>query len=76
MEAGVPFLPLLEELLADSRWPDWLLEDGLHLNPEGHRQMFERVRRWPALLQWAGLHAPARAASLRAGPSAGPPPGR
>lgn len=55
MEAGVPFLPLLDDLLADPRWPDWLHEDGLHLNSEGHRQLFERVRQWPALLQWADL---------------------
>jgi lysophospholipase L1-like esterase len=58
MEAGVPFLPLLEELLADPHWPAWLHEDGLHLNPEGHRQLFERVRHWPALLQWAQLPPP------------------
>ena len=58
MEAGVPFLPLLDELLADPHWPEWLLEDGLHLNSDGHRQVFERVRQWPALLEWADLHAP------------------
>jgi lysophospholipase L1-like esterase len=57
MEAGVPFMPLLNDMLADPGWPDWLLEDGLHLNPDGHRQLFERVRHWPALLQWAELQS-------------------
>ncbi len=56
LEAGAPFLPLLEDLLADPHWPDWLCGDGLHLNSEGHRQVYERVRQWPALLEWADLH--------------------
>ena len=55
LEANVPFLPLLEGLLADSDWPLWLNNDGLHLNSEGHRRVFERVRSWPALLNWADL---------------------
>jgi lysophospholipase L1-like esterase len=32
-----------------------LCSDGIHLNSEGHRQVYERVRHWPALLQWADL---------------------
>jgi lysophospholipase L1-like esterase len=55
LEADVPFLPLLEALLADPHWPQWLCSDGIHLNSEGHRQVYERVRRWPALLRWADL---------------------
>ena len=55
LEADVPFLPLLDGLLADPDWPSWLCSDGLHLNSDGHRQIYERLRRWPALLQWAGL---------------------
>jgi lysophospholipase L1-like esterase len=55
LEADVPFLPLLDGLLQDSRWLQWLCPDGLHLNGDGHRQVYERVRQWPALLQWADL---------------------
>jgi len=55
LEADVPFLPLLEALLADPAWLQWLFPDGIHLNSEGHRQVFKRVQRWPALLQWADL---------------------
>jgi lysophospholipase L1-like esterase len=55
LEADVPFLPLLPSLTADPHWPRWLCADGLHLNPEGHRQVYERVRAWPALLNWADL---------------------
>jgi lysophospholipase L1-like esterase len=55
LEANVPFLPLLEPLLADPAWLQWLCSDGIHLNSEGHRQVYERVRHWPALLRWADL---------------------
>ncbi|MFN9621123.1 MAG: GDSL-type esterase/lipase family protein [Synechococcaceae cyanobacterium] len=55
LAADVPFLPLLEEFTADPDWPQWLCDDGLHLNPEGHRRVYEKVRTWPALLGWAGL---------------------
>jgi lysophospholipase L1-like esterase len=55
LAVDVPFLPLLEPLLADPDWPLWLGSDGLHLNSDGHRQIFERLRHWPALLQWADL---------------------
>jgi lysophospholipase L1-like esterase len=65
LEADVPFLPLLENLLADPDWPQWLGSDGLHLNSDGHRQVYERIRRWPALLDWAGLQ-PLAGASVTA----------
>jgi lysophospholipase L1-like esterase len=55
LNADVPFLPLLEGLLADPDWPAWLNADGIHLNTEGHRRVYERVVRWPALLHWAAL---------------------
>ncbi|MFZ9265940.1 MAG: GDSL-type esterase/lipase family protein [Vulcanococcus sp.] len=55
MEVDVPFLPLLEGLLAEPRWLQWIGPDGLHLNSEGHQQVYERIRQWPALLQWADL---------------------
>lgn len=55
LEADVPFLPLLDSLLADPDWPGWLCGDGLHLNSDGHRQVYQRLRHWPSLLEWAGL---------------------
>ena len=64
LEADVPFLPLLESLLADTDWPLWLSSDGLHLNSDGHRQVYERLRRWPALQQWAGLEPQAVATPI------------
>lgn len=57
MEADVPFLPVFDAFLEQPRWPQWLAEDGLHCNSAGHRFLFERVRRWPALGDWAGLRS-------------------
>jgi lysophospholipase L1-like esterase len=57
MEADVPFLPLLDGLLAEPGWLQWLCSDGLHLNGDGHGEVYECVRRWPALLHWAGLES-------------------
>lgn len=54
-ELDLPFLPLLEAFLEDPLWSQCLDADGLHLNPEGHRRVYERLRRWPALLRWADL---------------------
>ena len=62
LEADVPFLPLLNTLLAEPHWPQLLSSDGLHLGADGHRLVFEQVRQWPALLTWAGLE-PIRAAT-------------
>lgn len=55
LEADVPFLPLLGPLLEERDWEHWLCPDGLHLNSDGHRWVYERVRQWPALLAWAEL---------------------
>ncbi|WP_216903442.1 GDSL-type esterase/lipase family protein [Synechococcus sp. CCY 9618] len=63
MEADLPFLPLLDDLLADTHWLHWLCSDGLHLNGDGHGQVYGRLRQWPALLHWAELE-PHAAVSL------------
>ena len=52
---GVDAIRRYEGLLEDPRWPQWLGPDGLHLNGEGHWQVYERVRTWSAMLDWAGL---------------------
>ena len=65
LEADVPFLPLLDQLLAEPDWLQWISPDGLHLNSAGHRQVYERVHRWPALLQWADLQPLSAVTPLR-----------
>jgi hypothetical protein len=41
--------------VSSPNWLQWLNSDGIHLNSEGHRQVYERVCLWPALLRWADL---------------------
>ena len=65
LDADVPFLPLLESVLAEHRWQEFLCSDGLHLNREGHAHVAARVMRWPALLDWAGLERLEHATPLR-----------
>lgn len=64
MEADVPFLPLLDNFCQEPRWQQWLCSDGLHLNSDGHAHVAARLRRWPALLEWAGLELLERATPL------------
>jgi len=64
LEAAVPFLPLLETLLMQPDWQQWLCSDGIHLNSEGHAHVAKRLRHWPALLDWAGLELGAHATPL------------
>jgi lysophospholipase L1-like esterase len=64
MEADVPFLPLLNDLLAEPHWLQWVGPDGLHLNSEGHQWIYGRVKQWPALLHWADLQNIAAATPL------------
>jgi lysophospholipase L1-like esterase len=54
LEADVPFLPLLRPMLAHPGWRNWLCPDGLHLNSDGHGEVYRRVRSWAALCAWAG----------------------
>lgn len=55
LEADVPFLPLLDQFLQEPHWQELLCPDGIHLNGDGHARVAQCLRRWPALLQWAGL---------------------
>jgi lysophospholipase L1-like esterase len=64
LEADVPFLPLLNGFTEQPHWPELLCSDGLHLNGDGHRRVFERIRQWPALLEWAGLEPLAMATPM------------
>jgi lysophospholipase L1-like esterase len=52
-ELGVPFLPVLEALLAD---PHWIAEaragDGAHPGAKGYAAMAALVDQWPAWRAW------------------------
>jgi len=55
LNADIPFLPLLNEMLSDPDWRNWIEPDGIHLNTNGHNWIFQKILNWPALLDWAEL---------------------
>ncbi len=55
LELDIPFLPMHREMLSEPNWLRWLEPDGIHLNSDGHYWIFQKMMRWPYLLQWAEL---------------------
>ena len=37
----------------ESLWEDWIGDDGIHLNTEGHNWIYQKVSNWGALNKWA-----------------------
>ena len=64
LEVDVPFLSVHAAMCAEPGWLRWLEPDGIHLNAEGHFWLHQRLSRWPALLDWAGLQAQGLATPL------------
>ncbi len=56
LELDVPFLPTHKEMLAENDYLKWIEDDGIHLNSLGHKWMYERVRSWSTLKNWAGIN--------------------
>ncbi len=57
LNANVPFLPLLKDMLREPEWESWLEPDGIHLNSDGHNWVYQKILNWSALLNWAGFEA-------------------
>tara|TARA_Y100001968_G_C19448102_1_gene766609 strand:- start:4721 stop:5392 length:672 start_codon:yes stop_codon:yes gene_type:complete len=55
LELDIPFLPIYKELTREPNWLHCIEADGIHLNSDGHRWIYEKVRRWPYLMKWANL---------------------
>ena len=55
LETDIPFLPLHKAMTNQPYWLSWIEPDGIHLNHEGHNWIYEKVIKWPSLLNWAEL---------------------
>ena len=55
LNADIPFLPLLNEMLCEPDLRNWIEPDGIHLNAAGHDWVYQKVIKWSALLNWAEL---------------------
>ena len=52
LNQNVPFLPTFREMSADGRSKNWISNDGVHLNSEGHLWVFQRLKSWEILTKW------------------------
>jgi len=52
LNQNVPFLPTFREMHSDQRSKNWITNDGIHLNSEGHFWIFQRLKSWEILTKW------------------------
>ena len=48
----VPFLPTFREMYSDNRSKNWISNDGIHLNSDGHLWIYQRLKSWEILQKW------------------------
>ena len=51
----IPFLPIHQKMVTHPNCSGWMQSDGIHLNSQGHKWIYERVIDWDALLKWADI---------------------
>ncbi len=49
---NVPFLKTFREMHSDKRSSNWIINDGIHLNSEGHLWIYQRIKSWDILNKW------------------------
>ena len=49
---NVPFLPTFREMYSDLRTKNWISDDGIHLNSNGHLWIYQRLKSWDILKKW------------------------
>jgi len=49
---NVPFLPTFKKMHSDKRSFNWISDDGIHLNSNGHLWIYQRLRSWEVLQRW------------------------
>jgi len=55
LELNVPFLSIHEKMINLLSFKELLSSDGIHLNTNGHKWIYEQISEWPALKNWADL---------------------
>ena len=53
LELDIPFLATFQEMKKYPQYENLIMPDGIHLNSNGHKWMFDKVSNWPALTKWA-----------------------
>ncbi len=52
LNQDVPFLSTFKEMHSDIRSKNWLSNDGIHLNSDGHLWIYQRLKSWEVLKNW------------------------
>ena len=55
LELNVPFLSIHKNMINLLSFKELISSDGIHLNTNGHKWIYEQVSKWPALKNWADL---------------------
>ena len=55
LELDVPFLPTHSAMINEKNFCNWIEKDGIHLKPEGHLWIYNKVSNWKSLLKWAKI---------------------
>ena len=52
LNQNVPFLATFKDMFTDKRRINWISDDGIHLNSQGHLWLYQRLRSWEILNKW------------------------
>ena len=53
LELDIPFLATHRSMTAQQNWPNWIEEDGIHLNSKGHLWIYKKILKWQSFATWA-----------------------
>ena len=56
LDLNIPFLSIHEKMINLLSFKELLSADGIHLNTEGHKWIYDQIREWPSLKNWANLN--------------------
>ena len=55
LDLNIPFLSIHEKMTNLLSFKNLLSSDGIHLNTEGHKWIYNQISEWEALINWANL---------------------
>ena len=55
LDLNIPFLSIHEKMTKLLSFKNLLSSDGIHLNTEGHKWIYNQIIEWEALMNWANL---------------------
>ena len=53
LELNIPFLSIHNKMIKESSWKNFISEDGIHLNSDGHKWIYNQLNEWDFLKEWS-----------------------